>query len=111
MVQNSGTQLTNSASGSTLVQSIHYTFGPEDADRAVDILRELQGLSRQEPGIVSFSVTRSKERPNVFVLWEEYRDEAALQAHLKTEHFKRLVVDGIRRLAKERLAEALYPLE
>jgi quinol monooxygenase YgiN len=93
-----------------LIQFIHYTFAPENADRAAAIFKELRGLSRQEPGVVRFDIARSKERPNVFVLWEEYRDEAAFKAHLETEHFGRLVVNGIRRLAKDRAGETAYPL-
>jgi quinol monooxygenase YgiN len=100
----------NLASRGPLIQSICYTFAPEDADRAAAILRELQDLSRREPGVVTFDVARSKDRPNVFALWEEYRDEEALKTHIETEHFQRLVVNGVRRFAKGRLAEALRPL-
>ena len=94
-----------------LIQSIHYTFDPSDADRAAGIFQELRDLSRQEPGVVTFNVARGKDTPTVFALWEEYRNEAALKAHAETEHFARLVVDGIRRLAKERVAATVVPLE
>jgi len=94
-----------------LIQSIHYTFSPADADRAADILKELQWRSRQEPGVVEFEVGRSKEGPAVFALWEEYRDDDALRSHVATEHFQRLVVDGVRLLAKERRAETVLPLQ
>ena len=93
-----------------VIQSIHYTFAPEDVERVAEILRELRDLSRREPGIAAFVVARSAETPNVFALWEEYRDETALKAHGETEHFNRLVINGIRRLAKERVAETLSPL-
>jgi quinol monooxygenase YgiN len=94
-----------------LIQSIRYTFAPEDADRAAGIFRELRDLSLAELGIVSFSIARSKDSPTVFALWEEYRDEAALKAHVESEHFVRLVVNGVRQLAKERLSETMSPLE
>ncbi len=94
-----------------LIQSIHFTFDAADADRAAGMLKELQDLSRQEPGIASFDVARSKEKPNVFALWEVYRDEAALKAHVESEHYKRLVINGIRPLAKQRLGETVFPLE
>jgi quinol monooxygenase YgiN len=90
-----------------LVQSIHYTFAPEDTDKAVAILRELRDASQKEDGVAAFAVARSQENPNVFVLWEEYRDKAALDVHGSTEHFKRLVLNGIRLMAKERKAEIL----
>jgi quinol monooxygenase YgiN len=94
-----------------LIQSIHYTFAPEDAGQAAGILRELRDLSRAEPGVLTFDVARSEEKPNVFVLWEAYRDEAARKTHFETEHFHRLAVNGIRRLAKERLGETAVPLD
>lgn len=94
-----------------LIQSIHYTFALEDADEAAGILKEIRDRARQEPGVIRFEVGRSRERPNVFTLWEEYRDEAAVKAHFETEYFDRLVVNGIRRLAKERRAETVVPLE
>jgi quinol monooxygenase YgiN len=93
-----------------LIQSIHYTFAPDDADEAETILRELRDASCKEEGVIAFNVARSKEKPNVFALWEEYRDKAALDAHIATEHFKRLAINGVRRLAQQRNAETVFPI-
>jgi quinol monooxygenase YgiN len=90
---------------SALIQSVRYTFASADADKAEAILRELREASRKEPGVIAFEVARSREQPNAFALWEEYRDRAALDAHMATEHFQRLVVNGTRRLAQERHGE------
>ena len=93
-----------------VVSSIHYTFTAEDADKAASIFRELRDASRREKGVISFEVGRSQEDPNVFALWEEYRDEAAREAHLASDHFTRLVVNGVRPLAKKREFVAVVPL-
>jgi autoinducer 2-degrading protein len=93
-----------------LIQSIHYEFAPEDADRVEEIFRELRDASRTEPGVIQFDVARSKEHPERFVLWEVYTDEASLQAHTQTEHFKRFAVGGVRPLAKNRNAENAVPI-
>ena len=93
-----------------LIVSIHFTFAPDDADRAEGLLRELQDESRKEDGVISFAIGRSKEKPNVFALWEEYRDKAALESHIATEHFARLVIRGVRVMAKERNAETVFPI-
>ena len=93
-----------------LIQSIHFTFAPEDADRAEGLLRELRDASRKEVGVIDFEVGRSGEQPNVFALWEVYRDKASLEAHIATEHFQRLVIRGVRVLAKQRNAELVVPL-
>jgi quinol monooxygenase YgiN len=93
-----------------LISSIRFTFAPEDADKAEAMFRELRDASRKEEGVVSFDIARSREDPSVFVLWEVYRDEAALEAHKATEHFKRLAFEGVRRLSKERSADLAAPI-
>jgi quinol monooxygenase YgiN len=93
-----------------LIHSIHFTFAPEDADKAEAILRELRDASRKEEGVTAFEVARSQEKPNVFVMWEAYRDSAAWEAHAATEHFKRLVLNGVRPLAQQRNAETVFPI-
>jgi quinol monooxygenase YgiN len=93
-----------------LIQSIHFTFAREDADKAEGFLRELRDQSRKEDGVISFDIGRSKEKPNVFALWEEYRDKASLESHIATEHFQRLVIHGVRIMAEQRDAETVYPI-
>ena len=41
---------------------------------------------------------------------EVYRDKAALQSHTTTEHFERLVIKGLRPLAKQRELETGFPI-
>ncbi|MEO6835538.1 MAG: putative quinol monooxygenase [Candidatus Tumulicola sp.] len=93
-----------------LVQSIHFTFAPEDADKAEAILRELRDASRKEEGVIGFDVARSAEKPNAFALWEQYRDKAALDAHVASEHFNRLATHGVRQLALQRTGEVVNPI-
>lgn len=93
-----------------LIQSVHFTFTPEDANKAEAILRELRDASRKEEGVIAFDVARSQDRPNVFALWEEYRDRAALDVHRATDHYKRLVLNGVRPLAQQRNAEIVFPI-
>lgn len=40
-----------------------------------------------EPGCRLFDVCRSPSEPELFVLYEIYDDDAAVQAHLKAPHF------------------------
>ncbi len=93
-----------------VIQLIHFTFAAADTDKAEALLRELRDASRKEEGVIGFDVARSVDKPNVFVLWEQYRDKAAQEAHIATEHFKRLVLDGVRVLAEQRNAEMLDPI-
>ena len=62
--------------------------GEEEAVAAV--LRELAEESRREPGCIDYRVTRSLDDPRTFLLYEEYVDADAFQAHRESEHFERL---------------------
>lgn len=46
---------------------------------------------RQEPGNRAYIMCRSKENPRVFLFYEEYVDQAAIEAH--RQHLKELGVD------------------
>jgi quinol monooxygenase YgiN len=52
--------------------------------------------SREEPGCLRFDVYQETSRPAMFLLFEIYRDAAALEAHRGSAHFAdfRRDVDG-----------------
>jgi quinol monooxygenase YgiN len=88
-----------------LVNAVTYTFPEERADEVERLLRELGAASRRESGCAGFDVCRGDaDNAGTFVLFEKWRDQAALDAHYATEHFKRLGADGIRPLASSRHA-------
>ena len=60
-------------------------------DRVATIIGELIGPSRAEPGCLFYQPHRSPDDPCLFFLYEQYADEAAYEAHMKSEHFTRLV--------------------
>lgn len=93
-----------------IISAIQFTFDGNDADKAESLFRELRDASVKEAGVIEFQVGRSEEKPNLFALWEVYRDKDAFDEHRATEHFQRLVVDGIRPLAQQRLAETVVPI-
>jgi quinol monooxygenase YgiN len=93
------------------IASIHYTFSSKDADKAESLFGELRDASVEEPGVIQFEVARSIDEPNVFALWEVYRDKDAAEAHYASEHFKKLVLNGIRPLAQQRNAVTATPIQ
>lgn len=93
-----------------LINSIHFTFDAKDVSVAESSLRELRDTSRKEAGVIQYDVGRSSESPNVFALWEVYRDKEALDAHLASEHFQRLYVNGIKSLVLHRVAARVVPI-
>jgi quinol monooxygenase YgiN len=62
-------------------------------ERIAEIMRELAGPSRAEPGCLFYQPHRSPQDSRLFYLYEQYADEAAYKAHMDSEHFTRLVKD------------------
>ena len=61
--------------------------GEEEAvAAAIDALIE---PSRAEPGNLVYEAHRDPADPRVFMLYEQYADEAGYRAHGESEHFKR----------------------
>lgn len=60
--------------------------GKEDALRSV--LTGLIAPTRTEPGCISYEMLESKENSREFTFVEEWRDEAALEAHFATDHIQ-----------------------
>jgi quinol monooxygenase YgiN len=94
-----------------LVNAVIYTVPPEKAEEAARTLRSLRDASRAEPGCVTFDVSRGIEDSGAFVLYEEWRDQAALDEHYQTAHFQTYGINGIRALAVNRLAHRCVPLD
>ena len=67
---------------------VKFTVRPEAADSWLDLTADFTAANRAEPGNVFFEWARSVDDPNVFVLTEGFRDDAA-EAHVTSEHFKK----------------------
>ncbi len=74
---------------------VRMTFRPEDREEIADVLRELTPLSRAEPGCVSYVPHTVESEPDTVVIYEQYRDEAAVEFHRASAHFARLAVGGL----------------
>ena len=57
-----------------------------DADVA-PIFAKLTEESRKEPGCLMYQVHRHKTEPRRFFIYEQYKDDAALEAHRTSPHF------------------------
>jgi quinol monooxygenase YgiN len=59
-----------------------------EQDRAAELIDKLAAASTTEPGNVHYITHRDPENPRVFMIYEQYRDKAAFEAHGQSEHFK-----------------------
>lgn len=67
---------------------LHATFTarPDQADAVAALIRDYGTLVRTEPGNVLFEVTRLRDDPQRFFVYEEYEDEASFHGHLGTPY-------------------------
>jgi autoinducer 2-degrading protein len=90
--------------------TVTYIFLPNRDEEAVELLKKLTKLARTEPGCRMFQAHRSLADPRRFFIYEQYDDEAALQAHRETKHFDELVQRGLFRILETRTPELYAPL-
>jgi quinol monooxygenase YgiN len=88
-----------------------YRVAPGHADAVEETLQMMAvAVGRDEPGCLLYRAARSVEEPDVFVLYEEYVDEAALLAHRDTPHFREYIEGTVVPLLSSREREVLVPV-
>ena len=90
--------------------TVRLRFRPEDRAIVEEFLRDLTLASRSEPGCVSYVAHTVEADPDTVLIYEQYRDEAALEAHRATSHFERWATNGFYPLLQERSFEQLIAL-
>jgi (4S)-4-hydroxy-5-phosphonooxypentane-2,3-dione isomerase len=81
------------------------------ADAVEEALKEMaKAVKRDEPACLTYHAARSIDDGDLFVLYEEYEDEAALLAHRETVHFRALIEGRIVPLLESREREVLVPV-
>jgi (4S)-4-hydroxy-5-phosphonooxypentane-2,3-dione isomerase len=88
-----------------------YRAQPGQGDMVEAALQKMaDAVARDEPGCLLYRASRSVEEPDVFVLYEEYVDEAALLAHRDTPHFRELIEGAVVPVLISREREVLVPV-
>ncbi len=90
--------------------AVRLKFAPEDRDEVAQTLRALATASRQEPGCISYIPHHLEDDPDTVLIYEQYRDANALEAHRGSEHFKIHAVGGLYQKMRERSVENLIAL-
>ena len=89
---------------------VRFKFAPEDrADMAANVAL-LATESRREPGCVSYIPHQIQDDPDTILIYEQYRDPKALEAHRETAHFKKYAIGILFQKMKERHLENLIAL-
>ena len=92
-----------------IVLKVDMLVKPGSEDKCKEYLRILQEHSRQEPGCLMYMGHQSTQEPRRFLIYEQYRDQAALDAHRNAPYFKQYVNGGLDPIMEQRNRE-LYKL-
>ena len=72
-----------------------------------DIFSRLTAESRKEPGCAMFQVHRHRTESRRFFIYEQYKDDAALESHRATPHFLQYAKKDLPKVA-DRVEGQLY---
>ena len=87
-------------------------YAKAGADNEIaEVLKTAVRNSRAEPGCVLFMANRSVDDPRKFLLYEQFVDKAAFDAHLVTDSFKDNVIGRILPLLESRVREVCELIE
>jgi quinol monooxygenase YgiN len=89
---------------------VRMRFAQEDRKQVLEAVQQLAAASRQEPGCVSYIPHELTGDSSLVMIYEQYRDEAALEAHRASPHFHKYVIGGLFQWMKERSVEDLNAL-
>jgi quinol monooxygenase YgiN len=89
---------------------VRLKFAPEDRAEVAENLRLLAAAARKEPGCVTYIPHFLEDDPDTVLIYEQYRDAEALEAHGQSAHFKKYAVGGLYQKMRERTREDLIAL-
>jgi quinol monooxygenase YgiN len=69
---------------------IHATMrlDPDRRDEALGLFADLAAASREEPGVIDYTISEDIESPGTMRFVERYEDRDALAAHQETDHYR-----------------------
>ena len=91
--------------------TVRMRFAQQDRVEIAEILRELTSASRQEPGCLNYIPHWVQGDPCTVLIYEQYSDLKAEEAHRQSAHFKKYAVAGLYQRMLERSREDLAALD
>ncbi|PYV54888.1 MAG: antibiotic biosynthesis monooxygenase [Acidobacteria bacterium] len=74
------------------------------------VFSKLTEESRKEPGCAMYLVHRHRTEPRRFLIYEQYKDEAALEAHRSAPHFLQYAKKELPKIADRVEGQVYEPL-
>lgn len=90
--------------------AVTYVVKPGHEEQALELFRTMTTHTRAEPGCRMYVAHRSTTEPRKFFLYEQYNDQAALDAHRAAPYFQQYVQQGLFPIIESRSPELYEPL-
>jgi quinol monooxygenase YgiN len=90
--------------------AVTFVIKPGQEDEAIALFGKLTQHTRTEPGCRMYLAHRSTTDSRRFFLYEQYDDQAALDAHRAAPHFEQYAKNGLFTLIESRSPELYIPL-
>jgi (4S)-4-hydroxy-5-phosphonooxypentane-2,3-dione isomerase len=74
------------------------------------LFEKLTVESRKEPGCIMYQVHKHKTEPRRFFIYEQYKDDAALEAHRAAPHFLQFAKKDLPKVADRTEGHLFEPL-
>jgi len=94
-----------------LVLLVQFTVKPGTEAQAREYIRKMQEHTRREPGCRLYMGQQSMEDPRRFCFYEQYDDQAALDAHRASPYYAEYVANGLSKLMESRTLEVFVPVQ
>ena len=94
-----------------IVLLAHYEVKPGQGDEVEAALIDMADMvETYEQDCLMYQVSRSVDNPDQFLLYEQYFDEAAVEAHRETAYFKTYILEKVIPLLKSREVTFYQPV-
>jgi quinol monooxygenase YgiN len=90
--------------------AVTFVVKPGYEDEAIAFFAKLTEHTVMEPGCRMYLAHRSTTDPSRFLLYEQYDDQAALDAHRAAPHFEEYAKGGLFQIIESRTPELYVPL-
>lgn len=68
-----------------------YRLKPGVREEYLELAKELVEETRKEAGCLAYALYEDIKEPLVLAMLEEWKDEEAIDAHMESEHMKRII--------------------
>jgi autoinducer 2-degrading protein len=94
-----------------VVLEVVWIAKPGQESKTAEVLRQLAEAARKESGCLMFVPHVHRDDPRRFFIYEQYKDDAAHEAHRQTPHFKQLARGKLPEVADRKEGELYSPLD